>query len=38
MQRLVMVTSILSAAGAAGRGALELADAVGYRGTDEGKR
>lgn len=38
IQRLVMVTSILSAAGAAGRGALELADAVGYRGTDEGKR
>lgn len=38
MQRLVMVTSILSAAGPAGRGALELADVVGYRGTDEGKR
>lgn len=38
MQRLVMVTSILTAAGPHGRAALELADAVGYRGTDEGKR
>lgn len=38
MQRLVMVTSILTAAGPTGRAALELAEAVGYRGTDEGKR
>ncbi len=38
MQRMVMVTSILMAAGAAGRGGLELATAVGFRGTDESKR
>lgn len=38
MQRLVMITTILRAAGPAGRGALELAEAVGYGGKDEGKR
>lgn len=38
LQRMVMVTSILSAAGAGGRPAGELAEAVGFQGTDEGKR
>ena len=38
MQRMVMVTSILSAAGPHGRPALELAEAIGFRGTDESKR
>lgn len=38
MQRMVMVTGILTAAGPTGRPALELADSVGFRGTPESKR
>ncbi len=38
LQRLVMVTGILAAAGPAGRPAGELADAVGFRGTPESRR
>jgi predicted DNA-binding transcriptional regulator YafY len=38
MQRMVMVTGILTAAGPAGRPALELADAVGFGGTPESRR
>lgn len=38
LQRMVMVTSILTAAGAAGRPAGELATTVGFRGTSESRR
>jgi predicted DNA-binding transcriptional regulator YafY len=37
-ERLIMITTVLTTAGVSGRGALQLADDVGYRGREDSRR